>query len=334
MLPVPVSELQHDDVDGGVVKLPYIKIKDFFGFLLKTYPKLLYGGFDLGPEQENLCLQFWQGYRLYHPEHEIYSTFMEDEWKRILPVALHGDKGRTLNKQPIYCFGWETVFGLPLHVRVAAAKAAAPPRHETGGKLNQSCSERAQALHNPEILDDAECPRKRRRTGPSLPYKTSSMPHNLKGHVYLSHWLGTCIPSKVFRAHPGLIDAYLEEVAREMTDLVSRGCAARWFHLPLCGHRGKGRFRVLPRNRRPEPILSEYRNFPWLIPFVRIVGRGFKEFLESTLGTFRVGEALYIVMNHGMCCRFSTAFRLHPPSDPLCIGRMFSILASSDSLRI
>ena len=58
MLPVPVSELQHDDVDGGVVKLPYIKIKDFFGFLLKTYPKLLFGGFDLGPEQENLCLQF------------------------------------------------------------------------------------------------------------------------------------------------------------------------------------------------------------------------------------------------------------------------------------
>ena len=159
----------------------------------------------------------------YHPEHGIYSTFMEDEWKRILPVALHGDKGRTLNKQPIYCFGWETVFGLPLHVRVAAAKAAAPPRHETGGKLNQSCSERAQALHNPEILDDAECPRKRRRTGPSLPYKTSSMPHNLKGHVYLSHWLGTCIPSKVFRAHPGLIDAYLEEVAREMTDLFHVG---------------------------------------------------------------------------------------------------------------
>ena len=79
MLPVPVSELQHDDVDGGVVKLPYIKIKDFFGFLLKTYPKLLYGGFDLGPEQENLCLQFWQGYRLYHPEHEIKSTV--HSWK-------------------------------------------------------------------------------------------------------------------------------------------------------------------------------------------------------------------------------------------------------------
>ena len=222
-LQVPISELHHDDVDGGPVTLPFLNIKDYFGFLLKTYPKLLHGGLDLGPEQENLCLQFWQGYRLYHPEHEIYSTFMQDEWKRILPVALHGDKGRTLNKQPIYCFGWETVFGLPLHIRTAAAKAAAPPRHETGGKLNQSCSERAQTLQNPETLDDAECPRKRRRVGPSLPYKTSRMPHNQKGHVYLSHWLGTCIPSKVFRAHPGLIDAYLEEVAKEMTDLFHVG---------------------------------------------------------------------------------------------------------------
>ena len=51
------------------------------------------------------------------------------------------------------------------------------------------------------------------------------MPHNQKGNVYLSHWLGTCIPSKVFQAHPGLIDAYLELVAREMRSLFSEGVA-------------------------------------------------------------------------------------------------------------
>ena len=42
-----------------------------------------------------------------------FERFDENDRARVLPVCIHGDKGRTYLKQPILCVSWESAFGLP-----------------------------------------------------------------------------------------------------------------------------------------------------------------------------------------------------------------------------
>ena len=68
-LAIPISQLDVEGEDGSISSLPYLKMSDFFGFLLRKYPELLLGGNKRGQEAEALNKRFWDGYRFFHPEH-------------------------------------------------------------------------------------------------------------------------------------------------------------------------------------------------------------------------------------------------------------------------
>ena len=240
-LNVPISELEVPaQEDAPPLTLPYLKIVDYMSLLLKKYPEILFAGHRPGPDAERLCREFWEGYQVFHPQHEIFKRFSNETLGKVLPIALHGDKGRGYMKLPLYCFMWESCIGPAEQLRVKAAKKGDKCRREYGGNMSCSCAERARNQLHPEDVDDRMCPLKRKRTSLKTPYKTMCIEHNGKGHVFLSHFLGTCMPSKMFKAHPQLVDKYLEEVAREMTQLFHVGleCDAGTFYAACIGVKG------------------------------------------------------------------------------------------------
>ena len=223
-LAVPVSSLS---VESGKdsVSLPYLKPTDFFGLLLRRHPKLLFGGLQ-GSAAEDLCQSFWQQYRLFQPDHIVFST-PEEEWRRTLPICLHGDKGRGLMKLPIFCFSVESVFGLPQAIRTAASKSERTrlrqPRIEHGGKLGWTCGERAAEVLDP--MDDTACPIgvKRRKLESQKVEEECEMSHNGRGYTFLTRFLATAIPSKILKAHPDVVPAFLDALRQELTELFNVG---------------------------------------------------------------------------------------------------------------
>ena len=103
-LRIPVSELQVPVEEGFPVRIPHLKILDFFSAMLKRHPKLLFGGLKVGNGSRQLCQQFWERFRLYQPDHEIYATYSREEWGYIVPLLVHGDKGRGRAKLPCFVF--------------------------------------------------------------------------------------------------------------------------------------------------------------------------------------------------------------------------------------
>jgi hypothetical protein len=183
-----------------------LKIADFFTHLLKNHPQLLFGGASLGRESRNICKEFWKKFRDFQPNHDIYTKYDDHQRECIVPVCLHGDKGRGLKKSPLFCFSWESVFGLPESIRQQASK------HDTGsvqrkarkqnveGKPTWECCKRMLEQDAPANfdLDEGSCPIKRRKLGD----KSYTMPHNGRGNTLLTRFLCSAIPAKTFKKTP------------------------------------------------------------------------------------------------------------------------------------
>ena len=243
-LSVPISSL-NVEAETGPVTLPYLKVEDFLSLLLRLYPKLLFNGFDIGARSEELCQRFWKQYRYFHPEHLVF-TFPESEWGRILPVALHGDKGRTYMKQPIWCCSFESVFGLPDNLRAAGYRRPQDQRRarQHFGNLAVTCAQRAADFAEAVDDEDDPCPKRQRLlAGGEAP---GAMPHNGRGNVFMTRFLCTVIPSKMFKAHPQLIPAFLKELERSFTQLFHQGLShgGQVFRVGIIGVKGDYEFHV------------------------------------------------------------------------------------------
>ena len=220
-LPVPISQLEFAG-ESGTASVPFLKASDYFSYLMRRCPELLLGGHKRGQEAQDLCRKFWQGYQTFHPEHKAFTRFSSEELGRVVPIALHGDKGRGYLKLPMFCFSFESVFGLPKELRQRSARAGDRTRQEHGGKLQWSCGQRAREQLTPEVdFDGGSCPKRRKLNS------GEAMPHNGTGHVFMSRFLGAAIPSKTFKQHPGLVPRYLQELQEDLTGLFQDGCLCR-----------------------------------------------------------------------------------------------------------
>ena len=96
------------------------------------------------PAGELRCQQLWEKFKSYQPSHLV-SKHHKDRLHQVIPVCLHGDKGRTLKKSPIACYSWESVWGLPPNLRhtndESQLKKKTEQKYDTG-RLGQTCSER------------------------------------------------------------------------------------------------------------------------------------------------------------------------------------------------
>ena len=112
-------------------------------YLLQKHPEVLLGG-DCLPDGELRCQQFWEKFKSYQPSHLVYKHHTA-RLHQVIPVCLHGDKGRTLKKSPIACYSWESVWGLPPNLRHTSDESQlekkTDQKYDTG-RLGQTCAER------------------------------------------------------------------------------------------------------------------------------------------------------------------------------------------------
>lgn len=129
-------------------------------YILQRCPELLLGGDPLHMA-ENRCKEFWNNFKQYQPWHAVFQH--HSELSTVIPICMHGDKGRTLKKSPIAVFSWESVWGLPEDMRNTPderfLKKRCQDKHDHG-RMGQPCSERP--LWKEDALAAAACTIKRR----------------------------------------------------------------------------------------------------------------------------------------------------------------------------
>ena len=147
--------------------------------LLMKHPEILLGG-DTLQSGESRCHSFWEKFRNHQPDHKVFQQF--DDFRRVIPICIHGDKGRTLKKSPIACYSWESVWGLPAGLRDTATEPTINRRNQQKydtGHLGVTCLERSASSNGVALYDDDDdaCTIKRRRLGQRGEYDT----HNSLG---------------------------------------------------------------------------------------------------------------------------------------------------------
>ena len=210
-LAVPICNLSIPATpESSPTTLPVLKVSEYLQLLLRRHSKLLFSGAQFGKDSQALCTSFWTEYRQFHSDHAVYESFAKEDWGNIIPLCLHGDKGRTKVKQPIFNFSFESVFGLPSEIR----KKSDLRKSQDEGHMAQTCGERARAQLVPDAcLDYTMCPKRRKLNSGDAVLQT---PHNGKGHTFLSRFLITAIPSKAYKNHPNLISEFLKVLKDDM----------------------------------------------------------------------------------------------------------------------
>ena len=229
-LRVPISWLSVPADSPGTegVVVPYLKVKDFLSLQLRKYEELLFGGLKLGPQSEELCATFWSRFQGYQPEHIVYTKLSEQERRFCVPIMVHGDKGRTLQKSPIFVMSFETPWGLPpsLLQRTAYDNRCNARQQFKDSKLSWTCSQRLDVAglkrkhHEDMDACTKECPS---RLAHENDPKNSHQRHNAKGHSFLSRFLIAAIPSKTLNRNGKVLSSLLFEVAAELTELLEHG---------------------------------------------------------------------------------------------------------------
>ena len=224
-LRVPLSYLEVlGQVGQEPVMLPYLKMTDFLKLLLAKYELVLFGGLTLGQKTEQLCGSFWDRYRSYNADHVVYSKLSQEDRQCCIPILVHGDKGRTLQKSPIFVASFEVPWGLPPELLKRCAYDHRRNRQLHDGKLSWSCSDRLRhagkrlysdmsecTVASPEHLDSACDPGK------------SHQRHNSKGHSYLSRFLIAAVTSKMYSRNANVLSKLLETIAGQLTQLFEDG---------------------------------------------------------------------------------------------------------------
>ena len=242
-LNVPIKNLK---IQGSVGEtLPFLRISDFFRYLLDRYPKLLMGGHPLGDESDQLCQRFWAQYKEYHPSHQIFQKYPSPEqWQTLVPLLLHGDKGRTYKKSPIFNFSFEAPFGLPAEIRALGSKQDTNRqrqrmyKQEHGSNLSWTCAKRSREQAFPEHIEEESCS--------NYVKPEDFIPHNARGSTLMTRFLIAAIPNKVLKGHPRVVESLLKEMQQDLSMLFHDGvlCAGRVFRCGLIGVKGDFEFHL------------------------------------------------------------------------------------------
>ena len=222
-LKVPISHLEvPSDAGEDNISVPYLRVTDYLELLARKYPRVLLGGLEMGPASGELCRSFWSRYEKYHPEHLVFQRYTAEDLKFCLPLYVHGDKGRTLQKSPIFVMSWETPWGLPpnLLANCEFDNQLAKKKQFHDGRLKWLCTQRFSGkrthaemecctVGNPSFLDHNQAGCHQR--------------HNSKGHSYLSRFLIAAVTSKVYKRNKQILPGLLRETASELQGLFDSG---------------------------------------------------------------------------------------------------------------
>ena len=242
-LRVPISFLEvppthGDDGNDDAVTVPYLSVKDFMQHLLCKHEHVLFGGLSASACGD-LLSTFWARFRGHHKQHRIFSELSYQERSRAIPVMLHGDKGRTLQKSPIFILSFQVPFGLPPSMLQRCAFDEKRSTRHVQGNLTQPCSSRGKKRRFQEV-DFSECTRNAPKQSLDASCPTSHQRHNNRGHSYLSRFLICAVPAKMFKKNPNVLPNLLKQVAQELTELFNSGLKhnGETFRVMLIGAKG------------------------------------------------------------------------------------------------
>lgn len=92
---------------------PILSMKNWCEVLMRKYPKVLLGGYNLEQESDwkSLFRWFWEAFYQDDPTHPIFTC---DDWDPscAIPYMTHGDEGKGLRNQPFMVQSWQTVVSI------------------------------------------------------------------------------------------------------------------------------------------------------------------------------------------------------------------------------
>ena len=248
-LTVPTSCLHFEGTEEtGPVDVPYLKISDFLKVLLKNHSRVLFGGV-VGEAAERLLDVFWARFELFQPDHVVFRL-PPNERRSVLPLCIHGDKGRGYLKSPVYCFSFETVFGLPEKIRQAGSKSDSAKQKRKqgkqvhGGRLTCTCADRAFDCQIQPIPEEDACSIKRRKLDNGE--FVEALQHNARGNTLLTRFLIAAIPQKVFKPNPLVVETLLAALSEDLKGLFESGLSVdgRNYKAVLIGVKGDYEFHM------------------------------------------------------------------------------------------
>ena len=78
--------------------------------ILESFPKFFLGGYGLFDSgYEEMFSTFWENFEHCQPNHPIYHQKSPQERRRCIPIAVHGDEGRGLNKVPLLVVSFQII---------------------------------------------------------------------------------------------------------------------------------------------------------------------------------------------------------------------------------
>lgn len=210
-------------------------------YLLRKYPEVIFGG-DRLDQATNRCAEFWRRYQCLDPDHMAFQAFTEEQRAYLIPLCMHGDKGRTLKKSPIANYSIETVWGLPSDLYNLDEKKSRKLKY-LHGNLSQSCGQRAAASGLSGLPGQDGCTVLHRHLGHAEP----AQKHNTMGHSFLSKFLVTAVPYAVYSADPkAVLSAVLCDMAECFKTLFHEGLSingTQWY-VACLGCKGDAEFHV------------------------------------------------------------------------------------------
>ena len=224
-LKVPISLMEVPATAGSDgqnhASVPHLKLTDMLDRLLNQHEEVLFGGLRFGKAAENLLSEFWARFKNHQKEHVIFESIPESERCRCIPLMIHGDKGRTLQKTPILVLNFEVAHGLPPELlRKCSYDCKRNTRHTPDRTLQWTCAKRASGKRKFAEMNFGECPRE--CPGKCLDHASvgSHHRHNNKGHSYLSRFLIAAVPSKIFKKNDGVVARPFEDGSRAAASVV------------------------------------------------------------------------------------------------------------------
>jgi hypothetical protein len=111
-----------------LVDYPFIALSSWMESILPSYPHFFLGGHLLGQcdAYGDMLEDYWNKFRAIEPHHPIFQDKSVNDRRRAIPIAVHGDEGRGLNKVPVLICSYQVVIphNQTLNIKKPLAKMA------------------------------------------------------------------------------------------------------------------------------------------------------------------------------------------------------------------
>lgn len=209
---VKLDEFEYDTAKGEVLRIPYIAPKTILEYVMATSPELLTGGTSTGSECSTQLKAFWAAYQQQHPQHQIFETCRDcetdNETSTCVPLLLHGDEGRGKRRTGTLIVSLETPMGLEAQGRIKTSRKR---------KRDGQCCEVEQ--HHLDKFNQIV----QRLDPQTLEGVVSKMRTNTKNNCFLHRWPLLVLPGVVYKAHPGIVNAFHNLLAFQLRALFWEG---------------------------------------------------------------------------------------------------------------